>query len=255
MSKANRKRKAPTTAAVCIKEHSEEFSCAEALKKAREEILMEELGITDTRVKKSANGGLIIEIPDRNGRGEKADQLRDKLVEIIGSEAYVTRLAVKRDVRVVGFDESVREDDIMVALTRLGNCKRNDLKIGKLAPMRNGLYMTWVQCPLAIAIKIAATKKIQVGWTMAKLELLEPKPIQCFKCWGYGHVRSNCRSDKTRVGNCFNCGANGHVARLCTNELSCVPCRDISKRANHRMESRFCEARILASRNKKPPDK
>lgn len=50
-------RRVPKNAAVSIKGRNEDFLYADALKKARQEIDTEELGIGETRVRKTANGG------------------------------------------------------------------------------------------------------------------------------------------------------------------------------------------------------
>lgn len=83
-------RRAPRTAAIAIKGIGEDFSYAEALKKARQNISTSDLGIEETRIRKSANGAVIIEIPGKEGNN-KADQLRNKLVEVLGKDAVVTR--------------------------------------------------------------------------------------------------------------------------------------------------------------------
>lgn len=60
-SNTRQNRRAPKNAAVSIKGRSEDFSYADALKKARQEIDTEEMGIGETRVRKTANGGILIE--------------------------------------------------------------------------------------------------------------------------------------------------------------------------------------------------
>lgn len=89
--------------------------------------------------------------------------LRNKIAEIIGNDAKVTRPTIKGDVRIIGFDNSVTVEDLKLELSKIGKCKMEELKIGALTPMRNGLIMTWVQSSLAIAIRLANAKKVQVG--------------------------------------------------------------------------------------------
>lgn len=96
---------------------------------------------------------------------------------------------------------------------------QNEMRVGKIIPMRNGLYMTWVQCPLATAIRLANIRRIQIGWASIRIEIMEQKPVQCYKCWGFGHVRTNCKSDKTRLGCCFKCGSREHMAHQCENTV------------------------------------
>ncbi|CAL1671612.1 unnamed protein product [Lasius platythorax] len=58
----NMARKPPKTSAVMITGNKEEFSYAEALKKARESISLKDLEIDRTKVRRAANGGMIIEV-------------------------------------------------------------------------------------------------------------------------------------------------------------------------------------------------
>lgn len=55
------RRRPPKTVAVAIK-GDEGFSYADALKKARTEISLKEIGIDTTKIRRAANGGIIIEI-------------------------------------------------------------------------------------------------------------------------------------------------------------------------------------------------
>lgn len=56
------RRRVPRTAAVAMKGVSSEFSYAEALKRARKDISIDELGIQNPRIRRAMNSGLIIEI-------------------------------------------------------------------------------------------------------------------------------------------------------------------------------------------------
>lgn len=163
--------------AVAIK-GDEGFSYAEALKKARTEISLKEIGIEMTKIRRAANGGIIIEIPGVENN-EKANTLTRKLKQVLPDEARITRPNIKGELRVVGFDESIGKEEIGELLTEIGSCEY-EINIGDIRPMRNGLYMTWVQCPLVVAVKLADRGKIKLGWSIARIELLKPK--QCFKC-------------------------------------------------------------------------
>lgn len=37
-------------------------------------------------------------------------------------------------------------------------------------------------------------KTVDIGFKNYKTKLFEPKPIQCFKCHGYGHMSKECRN-------------------------------------------------------------
>ncbi|EFN72801.1 hypothetical protein EAG_08542, partial [Camponotus floridanus] len=82
---------------------------------------------------------------------------------------------------------------------------------------------------------------VKLGWTRVKIDLLKKRPIQCFRCWHFGHVRGNCRSDRDRTGACFRCGVLGHTAGTCNVGLpKCVVCEDLGKESRHRLGSPRC---------------
>ncbi|KAL6418384.1 hypothetical protein ACFW04_012168 [Cataglyphis niger] len=108
--------------------------------------------------------------------------------------------------------------------------------------MNNGLYTLWVQCPLNAALKVANLKKIKIGWTLARVDLLDNRLVQCFKCWKYGHVRLACPSKEDFTGLCFKCGRKGHLANKCSLPPFCKVCDSEGKNSDHRLGSYTCKA-------------
>lgn len=65
--KAGLTRRPPKSAAVMIVGEGEEFSYAEALKKTRSKISLDELRIESTKIRKAANGGMLIKVLGPDG--------------------------------------------------------------------------------------------------------------------------------------------------------------------------------------------
>ncbi|KMQ90418.1 hypothetical protein RF55_9831 [Lasius niger] len=232
----------PKTVAVSITGRSENFSYRDALIKARNEISLKELDIESTRLRRAANGGYLIEIMDKEGSG-KAKALQEKLRALFSEEqATVACPTTFGEMRLIGLDDTISTKEVVEFITKEGNCDKDDVKVGRIQPMRNGLNTIWARCPLAAATIIASRKKVRMGWTFAKIELLKTRPIQCFKCWGYGHVRYACKTDVDRSRSCFNCGEEGHSLRDCRLPPRCVVCEAEGKGYNHRMGSSLCDA-------------
>jgi len=192
-------------------------------------------------MRRAANGGLIIEITGPEGAA-KADSLASRLRDVIGSNAVVSRPVVKADLRISGFDESVLRDEVITMITEVGECLASDVRVGPCRPMRNGLMMTWVQCPLSAALKVSRRGRANLGWSVARVELLRARPVQCFKCWHFGHVRNNCGSSADRTGHCFRCGGAEHTSYSCSISPRCVVCVDLGYDPNHRLGSAGCRA-------------
>lgn len=90
---------------------------------------------------------------------------------------------------------------------------------------------------------MASAGKVRIGWTIAKVELLARRSLQCFRCWEYGHVRFARKASVDRSGHCFNCGGQGHFARGCkSEEIRCVICEDKGYQSNHRIGSKWCNS-------------
>jgi len=206
------RRRAPRNAAVSIKINAEGPSYADIIKLTREKVNLKDIGITNPRMRRAANGGIIIEIAGPEG-ANKADTLASRLRDAIGGSATVSRPVVKADLKISGFDEPVIKDEIITVITEFG-CLANDVRVGSFRAMRSGLNMTWVQCPLFAALKISKKGKINLGWSVARVELMKARPIQCFKCWKFGHVRNNCDSPIDRTGHCFQCSGTNHNSYL-----------------------------------------
>lgn len=233
--------KPPSSTAVTITGRSEGFSYADAMRNAREHIDLEKLGIKTSRVRKALNGGLLIEVTGEDVR-TKAGELVTRLRNVFKDSAAVACPVKKRELSVVGFDESVTSREVVEALSCVGGCPSADIRTGPIRMMNNGLGMLWVQLPVEAAARAAEEGRLRVGWTMARVELLKVRPLQCFKCWAFGHVQNMCKSVVDRRGACFRCGQGGHVAGVCKNPVHCAVCFDAGLEAAHRLGGPQCAA-------------
>lgn len=189
------KRRLPKTSAVSIKGSSSDFSYAEALKRARSEISLKDLEIQSPKIRKGMSGSTIIEIsgPDST---EKADRLATEMQKLLKGEALVTRPNIRGELRIFGMDESISADEVREAVAKEGECKSEEVKVGKIGRTRTDSGVVWIQCSKKSAVMIADKQRIQIGSTTVRIELLRARPIQCHKCWKIGHVREKCKSDK-----------------------------------------------------------
>ncbi|XP_029157015.1 uncharacterized protein LOC114929606 [Nylanderia fulva] len=158
----NKKRRPPKTAAVAIKGIAEGFSYAAAFKKLREEISLGDLQIDKSSIRHTANGGIVIEVPGKD-KAIRAEALKEKVAGVLGETAVVTRPVVKGEVRIIGIDDSVVADEVADVIATAGDCKSDEVKVGIIRPMSNGLFTVWAQCPLAAAIKATQKNKIKIG--------------------------------------------------------------------------------------------
>ncbi|KMQ88893.1 gag-pol polyprotein [Lasius niger] len=159
-------RKLPKTSAVMIVGREEGFSYAEALKKARESISLDDLEIDRTKIRRAANGGILIEVLGPGGAG-KALALKDKLHGILQDRAVVSRPVAKGEIRLIGLDCTTSTEEVLEVVAACGGCLRSDVKVGEIRPLNNGLFTVWVQCPLGASRRQAEQPEESEDWVDA----------------------------------------------------------------------------------------
>ncbi|XP_011860719.1 PREDICTED: uncharacterized protein LOC105557924 [Vollenhovia emeryi] len=207
----------------------------------RSQINLGELGIDALKPRRAQTGAIILEISGENAK-EKADSLADRMRAVVGNRegVKVTRPAKMAEIRVRDLDDSITVADVREAVAEAGGCILQDVKAGEIKLAPNGLGTIWIQCPLASAKKAAAAGRIKIGWIRARLELLENRPLICFRCLERGHVRAQCRSKVDRSELCCRCGETGHKAQTCRAEPKCPVCTEKGLPANHKAGNKAC---------------
>lgn len=235
-------RKPPRSAAVTIRiaeEDKERLTYASVLRKARDNISLEKIGIERTRIRKTAGGNILIEIPGINKTAE-ADKLAAELNKVLDKEIMVARPTIMGELRLFGLDDSITKEEVKEAISNKGNCKLTEIHVGEIGRMRSGAGMVWLKCPLTAAILLSKAEKICIGWSSVRIEMLSPREKQCFRCWRFGHLKYNCKSDIDRTGRCYKCGSSEHKIKECAEEAQCVICKESNKDWHHRMGSIAC---------------
>lgn len=101
---------------------------------------------------------------------------------MLGDVVMISRPTIRDEVRLIGIDDSTTSAELACKVAKEGECCYENVTVGPIRPMWNGLGIAWARCPLKAAIKVAAMSKLRVGWTTVKVELLKVRPIQCFRC-------------------------------------------------------------------------
>ena len=214
----------------------------EVLFEARSKINLKDLGITDAKIRLSAAGSVLVEIPGED-RAAKADILAGKLKEVFpeSSKVKITRPVKRTDIRITGLDVSVRKTEVIEAVVNTGGCREEEVKIGEIRQRTpRGQGAVWLQCPTEAAKKLTDLGKVTVGWVSARVVALKPRPLACFKCHERGHTAGNCQTGKDRGDLCYNCSESGHLSRDCTAPPRCAICTDAGIPANHRYGGKEC---------------
>ncbi|KOC58651.1 hypothetical protein WH47_05396, partial [Habropoda laboriosa] len=213
---------------------------AGVLATARANIRLEELGIPEVRPRRARTGGLILEVtgPEREA---KAEALAKRLQEILQDRARVAHPTKCGELRVSGLDESVKAEEVALAIATFGGCSVEGVRTGTIRSSPNGLGTLWVRCPLMVARKLATTGRIRVGWISARVEALRARPLQCYRCLEVGHTQQRCTAGVDRSGRCYRCGDSAHRAGQCpAADPKCPLCTDLGRPTGHRLGARAC---------------
>lgn len=199
------------------------------------------LGIPGIRPRLAATGSWILELPGAQS-GPKADILAQKLREVLDAETVrVSRPTMCADLRISGLDVSVSAEEVVAAIAQRGGCPPESVKAGALRPGFRGTNTVRVSCPMAAAKKVGSGGRLLIGWVAAQVSLLQPRPLQCFRCLHKGHVSAKCTSEVDRSGECYRCGQEGHKAAECPAAgAKCSLCSAAGKPAGHRVGSKAC---------------
>ncbi|XP_061719323.1 neurofilament heavy polypeptide-like [Cydia pomonella] len=256
--KKARKLRPPRSAAIVLtlKPEVEEgkTTYGDILKEARTKIDLNELQIQGVRFKRAVTGATIIEVPGA-ASGEKADALADKLREKLNNEVVqVSRPTKNAEVRISGLDDSVTPEDVKEAVAKVGGCHLDQIKCGEIRQDFSGLGSIWVRCPITVVKKLTESGRLLVGWVSARVQLLDQKPMRCFRCLEAGHVRAQCRAQEDRSDLCYRCGQPGHKAATCSATPHCAVCAAANKPAGHMIGSKTCVASKIIKKGKKNGD-
>ncbi|XP_072949830.1 uncharacterized protein [Epargyreus clarus] len=214
---------------------------AEVMNTAKGHIKLADLGIAELRQKKALNGGLLLEVAGEDCAG-KADALAGKLQDAVGEMGVkVARPTKQGEARVMDLDDSVTQQDVANAIAMACGCIATEVRVGEIRRRPSALGTAWVRCPLTTIRKLAAAKRLLVGWVSARVEILPSRTLQCFRCLDTGHARHQCTSTKDRSALCYVCGEPGHRASQCgAQSPKCALCADFGLPADHRLGSKRC---------------
>lgn len=243
--KRNRKRnrrkpRTPNTHVMILT--AREGEMAAAMRKARESIKLQDLGITSLKPRRALNGDLKLEISGKEG-AEQAKNLAVKMRDALSSMegVKITNPTKASEVRIRDLMDGTSKLEVAEAIAAsIEGGDPASVQMGEIKFSPNGLGMVWAKCPTAMAIRATATGRISVGWVRARVELLDARPTHCYKCLNKGHVAAYCRSNIDRSGCCYRCGGEGHKVAECSNQPKCPICTEAKLPNGHRLGGPKC---------------
>lgn len=145
------------------------------------------------------------------------------------------------EIKIIGMEESTTKGEIVEAIIGISGCSFIEVKVNGIRTNRNGMATAWVKCPIAVANKIIEEDGIKIGWVKARTVLLRARPLQCYRCMRFGHVKQYCREKEEIKDRCYKCGMAGHKVAKCNARIpKCFVCEEKGKRSDHRMGGPLC---------------
>nr|XP_012230453.1 PREDICTED: uncharacterized protein LOC105676836 [Linepithema humile] len=238
----NLKKKVPRTSAISILIEDADLTYAEIIRLARDKISLSDLNIFDPKIKRSIAGGILIEIPGEDS-DIKADLLLTSLHHVFKDMTGVRIRKPTRNsqIKLVGLDDSITKTEINNILAEIGKCSSESIYCSPIRFVRGGLGVAMARCPIAAAVNILEAGKINIGWTTVRVEPVDSRPLQCYKCLAIGHTLHRCPESKDRRACCYRCGEIGHRSSECRNAVSCPVCLDRGLRADHMAGTSACK--------------
>lgn len=239
----------PRTAAVIITLQQEAaakgITYAQVLEKAQQSVDLVQIGVTGgLSVRRAVTGARLLELPS-SVPSEVADRLAEKLRQVLDGLATVARPVRMADLRVYGLDDSVTREKVAAAVARAGNCSFESVKVSEIFIGKGGMGSAIAKCPVTAAKVVADAGKVLVGWSAAKVQVLEQRPLRCFRCMGIGHTVPVCPSKVERGRLCYRCGSEGHQSVDCSaTAIRCAVCADAGRPSGHRMGGSDCNPPI-----------
>ncbi|XP_075970995.1 uncharacterized protein LOC142973241 [Anticarsia gemmatalis] len=150
---------------------------------AKAKINLADLGIgpNDVRFRVAATGARMFELPGASG-AEKADAFAFKLREVLKEDIVrVSRPTKTAELRITGLDDSASLEEIKAALSRVGECPADSVRLGQIRLGPHGGGSIWACCPVAAAKKLVDGRRLLIGWVSARVDLLPPRERRCYR--------------------------------------------------------------------------
>lgn len=236
-------RKEPTSLpnALIIRKQGQ-LSYAEILSKVKKDDTLKEVGEHVSKIRRTMAGDIIL-ILDKASK-ENTAKFCTAIKSSLGEEAAIESRVQQVTLEIKDLDETITKEEIVEALQR--DLNKTDVKIDAIKTIRKaygGTQTALVNLPVETAKKLAEIGKLRIGWVVCRVrELIIP--TKCYRCWHYGHLAKNCKSDVDRSTSCIKCGKQGHKADKCNSKPHCILCSESKgeKASEHIAGSSRCAA-------------
>ncbi|XP_024874050.1 uncharacterized protein LOC112456011 [Temnothorax curvispinosus] len=216
---------------------------ADILRRIKTDVHDDQARLSVEKILKTKNGDMLITLSKKST--DKGQALQKAIAGILKEDAEVICKGPQEVIEIRDVDDTTTKEDIQTALRKEtgGNCEI-PLEAIKIRKAYRGTQTATVTLPAVVAQTLLGRNgKIRIGWVNCRIRATK-RPIQCFKCWIFGHFDSQCKSEVNRSNLCIRCGQEGHKIADCKNPAKCVLCieRHGAEKAAHHAGTHRCPA-------------
>lgn len=207
-----------------------------------------ELGLEISRVKQVQKGGVAIGCQG----GKNLKSVSESIKERLGAD-YEVKVPEKRfpKIKIVNLEEGILNNEeelvekiiLQNGLTTVG--LQRSITVIRRYKGRQGRENVILEVDPDTYSLIQRKERLSIGWRSYKF-FDDVGVIQCFKCWKFGHMSKECRSEKNICPKC----TGDHMAKQCQSQetkcSNCIYATEVLKLPNvdynHEAYDRNCEA-------------
>ncbi|XP_015124945.1 uncharacterized protein LOC107046756 [Diachasma alloeum] len=161
-------------------------------------------------------------------KADGAPQLHKAIAGLLGEDAKVLSKAPQEEFEIKDLDEITTKEEVLEAL-QVAAGDEYTIDSGAVKSIRKafrGTQTASVTLAATAAKKIVGEHgKIKIGWVICRMIRVE-RPVKCFRCWHYGHLATQCKSEADRSKLCTRCTEPGHKIAECKKEPLCALCTE-----------------------------